>query len=103
MKVRKAVAAGVTSLGLVVGLSGLAGATSGTIGNTGPLSNNQISATELLTALFTNNNNVGVNNANAQGASTGSANVSFNTTGGSAVTGNASNSNNTSTSVNVHN
>src|SRR5690606_27287632 len=49
-KIAKSAGAAVTSLGLVVGLAGFAGATSGTIGNTGPASNNQITSNSSRTA-----------------------------------------------------
>src|ERR1044072_1603105 len=90
MKIAKSAGAVATSLGLVVGMSGLAGAATGNIGNTGPWSNNQVTATSSKNAVLTNNNNLGAANTNAQDASSGRARVSFNTTGGSAHSGNAS-------------
>jgi hypothetical protein len=103
MKVTRGFGAAVASAGLVFGLSGVAGATSGTIGTTGPFSNNQISSNEINTGLYTSNNSLPIHSANAQSAHTGSANVAFNNTGGSAMTGAANNSNSTNVVATVSN
>jgi hypothetical protein len=70
---------------------------------TGPNSNNQVRFTDNRTLRVTNTNKVDVDNHNYQDAYSGSATVSGNTIGGSATSGSASNTNNTSTSVNVRN
>jgi len=103
MRIRKTVGAVVTSLGIVAGMAGMAGATSGVIGTTGPFSNNQFTSNSLNTALLTNNNTLPITTTNAQSALTGSANVSFNTTGGSAITGAALNQNSTNVNAFVNN
>lgn len=103
MRIRQTVGAVVTSLGIVAGMSGLAGATSGTIGTTGPFSNNQFTSNSLNTALLTNNNTLPITTTNAQSALTGSANVSFNNSGGSAITGAALNQNSTNVNAYVSN
>ncbi len=90
----------------VLGVSlsaGLASAATGTIGTTGPSSNNQIAFTGTTTAAVTNANTAGVTNTNGQTAGSGAANVSGNTTGGSASSGAANNSNSSSTSVSANN
>jgi hypothetical protein len=63
----------------------------GSINQTGADSQNTISSQVTNKTDITNNNNVSVSNSNNQSASTGSANVSENTTGGSATSGDASN------------
>ena len=63
------------------------------ISNTGPRSNNSIDTSSSTTTEITNNNNVQYNTSNNQVASSGDAAVSENTTGGSAVSGDANNSN----------
>lgn len=73
------------------------------ITTTGPDSTNKVENTSTNTITETNNNNLSVNTNNSQTASTGSAKVSGNTTGGSAMSGNASNSNNVSTTISVDN
>src|SRR3990167_7196508 len=103
--VGKTLGAGVMSLGLVVGLSGFTGvanAATGSIHNTGPRSYNKVKSTTNKKVKVTNNNNLGVNNANSQSASTGNARVSFNTTGGDARTGAATNNNTTHVSATVN-
>jgi hypothetical protein len=72
-----------------------------TLSTTGP--NSPIYADFSTHTTITNNNNVEVENHSYQRASTGSANVSNNTTGGNATSGNASNSNCTSTSISINN
>ena len=103
MKIAKKMSAAALSLGLVLGLSGMAGALSGSIGTTGPSSNNQVTENTVDTTVVTNSNNLGVSNSNGQGASSGTANVSGNTNGGSATSGSASNSNSSSVTLNVTN
>lgn len=103
MKIAKTAAAAVSSIGLVVGLAGFAGATSGTIGYTGPSSNNQITSNLLNQANLWNNNNLNANTNNNQNAYTGDARVKFNTFGGNAMTGSANNYNSTNVVANVQN
>src|ERR1700757_3868152 len=103
MKIAKTAGVVASSIGLVVGLSGLAGATSGTIGTPGPWSNTQFTDNSLNTALLTNNNTLPVTTTNSQNAWTGDANVSCNTNGGSAITGAAFNQNSTNVSASINN
>jgi hypothetical protein len=73
------------------------------ISNTGPDSKawiNQSSKNELKVS---NDNKVSVNNNNTQTAKSGNAEVSHNTSGGSATSGDATNSNTASTSVDISN
>lgn len=103
MKIARSAGAVVTSLGLVVGLSGFAGATAGTIGFTGPSSNNQISSLLNNNANLLNNNNLNANNLNNQVAQSGFASVTGNTFGGMAQTGPANNFNASNVSAVVTN
>lgn len=72
-------------------LGGVAAASTGTIGTTGPDSTNKVSFRHRDTRNVNNNNNVGVNNSNPQSASSGDARVRHNTTGGNASSGDAMN------------
>lgn len=83
------------------GSGGMGGNTS--IYNTGPDSYNKVYNTDNSVYTVTNNNSVWVNNSNYQAAYTGDAKVAHNTNGGSATSGNASNYNHASTSVNINN
>jgi hypothetical protein len=103
MKIRQTLGAAVTSLGLVVGMAGFAGATQGTISNSGNKAHNQITSNNTHTTTLSNHNNVGVFNLNAQSAGSGSAHVTGNNSAGSASTGAATNTSNTSTGVTVSN
>lgn len=103
MKVQKTLGAAVLSLGLLVGLSGYAGASSRTISHTGPDSYNKIK-TEIRNKVRVNNDNtLKVDNDNWQKAYTGDAKVSHNTTGGSAISGDARNTNSLNVSATVDN
>ncbi len=93
MKIQEKIGAGVLSLGLVVGLSGFAGATSGAIDTTGPYSDNTIRSDTSYRVDVDNDNNLKVHNDNDQKAWTGDAEVEKNTTGGDAETGAAWNDN----------
>lgn len=73
------------------------------ISTTGPNSTNTVKNTQTTTVNETNNNNITVTNSNHQTASTGSASVKGNTTAGSAMSGDATNSNNVSTTIDVGN
>ena len=55
------------------------------------------------TTRVTNNNTVNVSNSNTQTARSGNATVSYNTHGGDATSGNASNYNSTETNININN
>ena len=104
MKIRKTIGSVVASLGLAVGMSGLAGATSGgMIDGTGYRSHNTIRSTVKQTTTVKNKNNVGVGNLNLQYASSGNATVQNATNGGDATTGDASNSSTTSVTGTVSN
>ena len=85
-------------------LSGLLGGGTGgnndsTISNTGPQSHNTVDISSKTEVHLSTTNNVNVNNNNTQSASSGKAEVSDNTTGGSATSGDASNDNSTTTSL----
>jgi nucleoporin NUP1 len=103
MKIAKTAGAVVTSLGLVVGMSAFAGATSGNFTNSGDDNTNTATTTTTTHTTLHNNNNAGVFNLNAQGAESGKAVVHGNSSDGSATTGDASNASNTSTSITVSN
>lgn len=103
MGIARSFGAVMASAGLVVGLGGVAGATSASIGTTGPYSYNKINATSYTRGWFANENNVPVHTTNVQSAVTGNANVSFNTSGGSAMTGEAFNQNNTDINATIRN
>lgn len=103
MKVQKTLGAAVLSLGLLVGLSGYAGASSRTISHTGPDSYNKIK-TEIKNKVRVNNDNVlKLDNDNWQRAYTGDASVNHNTTGGTAISGDARNTNSLDVSATVDN
>lgn len=87
----------------VTGLASGASASAYSIYNTGPFSHNGIYSNYWHTYWKTNNNNVGISNFNNQTAITGNAFSGWNTFGGSAVSGSASNWNNTSTNVSLWN
>ena len=103
IKLKKAVGAGVLSLGLVVGLAGFAGAATGTIGTTGPGSDNEISHESRTELDIDNDNDVKFNNKNHQYASSGDAEVKGNTTGGDATTGDAENDNSVDATIEIDN
>ncbi len=103
MKIRKTVGAVVTSLGLVVGLSGFAGATTANVTNSGNHAGNTITAQSTKVTTVANNNNVGVTNLNGQAGLSGDAQVKGNNSGGSATTGAVSSSSSSNTSVSVSN
>jgi hypothetical protein len=103
MKTQKKLGAAVLSLGLVVGLSGFAGATTGTIDDTGPRSNNEIKSETSQRVDVNNDNDLDVHNSNDQRAWTGDAEVEENREGGDAETGSARNENELDASVSVDN
>ncbi len=73
------------------------------IDTTGTSSSNTVNANDYSSVSIKNYNNVGVSNYTTQKASSGDANVSGNTTGGSATTGDASNTNSSTVSISVTN
>jgi hypothetical protein len=98
----------VDNTGSDAGMAGMNGGSSdpvdlGSISNTGPNSENKISSTVDNDFSVTNNNDVQVSTDNSQHASTGNADVSDNTTGGDAMSGNASNSNSSNFTLSVNN
>lgn len=103
MKVRNLASATVASLGLVVGLSGFAGATSGTISHTGAHSHNIIKSYKSNTVKVQNHNDVDVTNSNSQSAYSGDVGVWKNTTVGDVSSGDATNTNTTHISATVSN
>jgi hypothetical protein len=103
MKIKRSLTAGVTSLGLVVGLAGFAGATSGSNDTTGPDSHNSVTSRTNTDLRVDNDNDIKATNSNHQSAYTGEAGTYHNTTGGDASTGSASNSNSLSASLAVDN
>lgn len=102
-RILRAAAVGITSIGLVAGLSGIAGASSGSITNTGPDSTNKVITKSSLELDVHNHNNISLANSSDQDAYTGRASVSHNTTGGDATSGDAENNNSTDVSVSVTN
>lgn len=101
--IKKAAGVSVLSLGLVVGLAGFAGASSGTIGTTGPDSENEITHESNVDMDVHNDNNVGLTNKNDQYASSGDAEAKDSTTAGGAESGKASNANSVTASVQLDN
>lgn len=100
----RATAVALTSVGLIVGLgSGIAGASSGSISDTGPDSSNKILSIFKNDVEVSNDTHASLSNENNQLASSGSATVSDNTTGGSAKTGSATNTNSTKATLTVVN
>jgi hypothetical protein len=91
MKIKKTIGAGLISLGLVAGMTGLVGATSGTIETTGPDSINEIEEHVSREVEVENDNDLRVNNMNIQRAETGEAEVEDNTTAEDVGTGGAAN------------
>lgn len=75
----------------------------GTINNTGPGSYNTVNSSQTATTKITNNNNLSVANTSNQQASSGEAETEYNTTGGSAVSGTAANSNHADLNLSVSN
>jgi hypothetical protein len=76
---------------------------SGTINTTGYESSNTVNASVSNDLRVTNTNDVTVTSENGQSASTGSASVEYNTTGGSATSGSASNTSSSDTTIDVSN
>lgn len=99
-KLLKILAAAAVSASLT---TGMAAAQTGSIGNTGPDSDNNIKNTTENDVDINNSNDVFALNFNGQRASSGEASAEKNTTAGNVSSGNASNSNNSSTSVSASN
>ena len=99
-KLLKILSAAMVSAGLT---TGFAAAQSGSIDTTGPDSDNHITNNQTNTADVDNTNDVYVKSKNHQSAYSGEAEVENNTTGGSATSGDASNTNSVSSDVNVSN
>jgi hypothetical protein len=95
-------AAAVSSLGLVAGFSGIAGA-SAVIHDTGPQSSNHVYSSSKTNTDVRNTNHLHLMSSNYQSGYSGSAMVNDNTTGGSANSGNVSNSSSSGASVAVTN
>jgi len=93
LKATKLASAGVLSIGLVMGMAGFAGATTGSIDTTGPRSNNRVRHESRVDLNSTNSNNLDLTNRATQQATSGEARVRFNTTGGAAETGSVTNDN----------
>lgn len=101
--IKKAAGVSVLSLGLVVGLAGFAGASSGTIGTTGPDSENEITHESNVDMDFNNDNDVNLTNKNDQHASSGKTEVRDNTRGGDAESGRAANANAVNANIQLDN
>lgn len=85
-KLTKVIAVAVLALSLG---SGVASAATGTIGTTGPNSNNQVTVNNAATRSVQNRNNLSVYSSTYQRADTGDVDVTHNTTAGSARSGDA--------------
>lgn len=99
-KISRIIAIAVLALSLG---SGVASAATGTIGTTGPDSNNEITVNNHEKREVRNHNSVRVDNDSKQYAHTGEAEVGHNTTGGDATTGDTANDNMTRANVSVSN
>lgn len=99
-KLLRLAAIAVTGLGLT---TGVAAASTGSIGNTGPRSDNTVTERRDRDVDVDNNNDVRVDNRNDQNARTGNARVSGNATGGGARSGAADNDYLSDTAVEVDN
>ncbi len=79
------------------------GSQGGSIDLTGPESHNEITNKNTVNIDVTNNNNVSVSSNNKQFSQSGNASVTENTSGGSATSGDASNSNSSSVTLSITN
>lgn len=93
LRISRAIAASITSLGLVVGLAGLAAAdnSTGTISGNGANSSNTVRTKNIHRLHVDNDNDVHLTNNNPQYASSGDANSQYNTGGGANATSGAAN------------
>lgn len=101
--IKKAAGVSALSLALVVGVAGFAGASSGTIGTTGANSENEISHETSVEWDVDNDTDLDLTNKSHQYASSGDVEVKYNTTGGDAETGDATNSSSVSADIEVDN
>ena len=83
--------------------TGIAAASTGSIGTTGPDSTNKVEFSHREIRRVENNNTVGVSNDNPQDSYTGRARVSHNTTGGNARSGDATNDSLQRTTIRLNN
>jgi hypothetical protein len=88
---------------VALSLSSFAYADNVDMGTTGPGSTNQVTVNNNTNVTETNTNDVSVSNVTLQIATSGDANVSGNTNGGSATTGSASNNSTTTTVIGIGN
>jgi hypothetical protein len=103
-KILRAAATVATSLSLVGGFAGIAGASSGVnASNTGPNSNIKQTTSYETKVNVENTNRLSLGNSNEQSTSTGSAKVDKNTTGGDATSGDSTNNNNLDATVTLTN
>lgn len=84
-------------------IGGLVANTTVNMHDTGPGSHNSVTTVNKNEVNITNNNDVSVTNHNDQDADSGDADVKYNTNAGSASTGDASNWNETETSIVIKN
>lgn len=103
MKIKRTISAGLISLGLVAGMTGLVGATSGTIETTGPDSTNEIEDHISQEVEVKNDNDLRINNMNLQRAETGEVEAEHNTTADDAETGSAENATSLEVDVEIDN
>ena len=103
VEIKKLAGAGVLSLGLVAGMSGFAGAQSGSIIKTGPDSENEVRLDTEIDLEYRNDREVDLDNDVDQDAESGEAEVEDNTSGGDAESGSAMNSSSVSASITVDN
>ena len=102
-RIIRATAVAATSLGLVAGLTNIAGASSGSLNTTGPYSTNTVKSINKAHVDVSNSNHLFLTSDNMQQSGSGSANVSGNTNGGSATTGSATNTSTNTVSLTVSN
>ena len=101
-KIVRATSLAVATVGLLA-VPGIAGASAGSISDTGYQSNNVIVAKNMMDTSYKTHTNLLVGNVNLQGSSTGDVKVDKNTNAGSASSGAASNASATSTNVMISN
>lgn len=92
-----------SSVALVAGFAGVAGASPASITTTGPDSSNEVDQRHDVRTRLNNDNRVRVTNNNPQTARTGEAKVDHNTRGGDAESGTASNQSDLVAAVSVDN
>lgn len=102
-RIIRATAVAATSLGLVAGLTNIAGASSGSLNTTGPYSTNTVKSINKANVHASNTNQLYLTSDNMQHSASGSANVSGNTNGGSAGSGAATNTSSFGATVHLTN